>query len=417
MSKVVVGLYDQFEDARRAVEELVQNGFQRDNISLIANNARGEFKDYTGDEETGKEVGESAAGGAGIGAVVGGLGGLLAGLGLLTIPGIGPVLAAGPLVSALAGAGIGAAAGGLIGGLIELGIPDDKAKTYEEGVRRGGTLVTVTAPDPMANRAVDIMNRHNPVDVERRQQEWQGAGRDTQDPYARASHAEMRAHDRQRVEGESEENLPIIEEEMRVGKRQVEAGGVRIHTYVSEKPVEETVNLRDEHVDVERHRVDRPARPEDLDTFREGTIDITESHEEAVTDKSARVVEEVSIHKNVDEHQETIRDTVRRTEVEVEDLQGRSKRDPGTANLDEYDQYFRGHYNSNYSNTSYTYDQYRPYYAYGYELAEADRYRGRNWNEVETEARRDWEQNNTGGLWDDFKEAVRAGWEAARGRR
>jgi hypothetical protein len=113
--------------------------------------------------------------GAGIGAVVGGLGGLLVGLGALAIPGIGPVLAAGPLAAALgalAGAGIGAAAGGLIGAMVDMGIPEDQAELYSEGVRRGATLVIVRASDERAEDAVRIMNQFNPIDINRRSEEW-----------------------------------------------------------------------------------------------------------------------------------------------------------------------------------------------------------------------------------------------------
>jgi hypothetical protein len=118
------------------------------------------------------EAGEGAATGAGVGAAMGGIAGLLVGLGALAIPGIGPVLAAGPVIAALGGAGIGALTGGIIGALTDAGISESDANVYAEGVRRGGTLVTVHTTDDMANRAADVMNRHHPVDVERRMSEW-----------------------------------------------------------------------------------------------------------------------------------------------------------------------------------------------------------------------------------------------------
>jgi hypothetical protein len=123
-------LYDDLQIAHQVVRELENNGFRREDIGLMASDVRGEYSRYMGDrpsEMQADAVGENAAEGAGIGAVMGGIGGLVVGLGLLTIPGIGPVLAAGPLATALAGAGIGAAAGGLIGALTGLGVPEEQA--------------------------------------------------------------------------------------------------------------------------------------------------------------------------------------------------------------------------------------------------------------------------------------------------
>jgi hypothetical protein len=114
--------------------------------------------------------------GAGAGALVGSIGGLLVGLGALTIPGIGPILAAGPIAAALAGAGVGAAAGGVIGALADLGIPEDEAQHYAEGIRRGGTLVAVKTDDSASERAMDIMYRHGPIDLEERAAHWRERG-------------------------------------------------------------------------------------------------------------------------------------------------------------------------------------------------------------------------------------------------
>jgi uncharacterized protein (TIGR02271 family) len=122
-------------------------------------------------------------------------------------------------------------------------------------------------------------------------------------------------------------SLPIIEENLHVGKREVEQGGVRIRSRIVEKPVEETVRLRRERVNVERHPVDRVASSDDLDTFKEGEIEMTERSEVPVVDKEARVVEEVNLSKEVDETEETINETLRKTEVDVDKI-GRKDRDP-----------------------------------------------------------------------------------------
>jgi uncharacterized protein (TIGR02271 family) len=119
---------------------------------------------------------------------------------------------------------------------------------------------------------------------------------------------------------DSETSLPIIEEQVNIGKRVVETGGVRLRSRIIEKPVEESLRLREEHVRVERHPVNRPASEADINAFREGTIEMTERSEVPVVNKEARVVEEVSLNKDVEEREETVRDTVRRTDVEVENL-------------------------------------------------------------------------------------------------
>jgi uncharacterized membrane protein len=171
--KTVVGLYDHINDAYRAVDALKDAGYRGEEISLISRDEANEYSRYIDRDdrsrtETDKDVSDGAAAGAGIGAVLGGLSGFLIGLGALAIPGIGPIVAAGPIVSALAGAGIGAVAGGLIGALVDLGIPEEEANIYAEAVRRGGTLVLVQTSDEMADRAADILNRFDPVDTESR---------------------------------------------------------------------------------------------------------------------------------------------------------------------------------------------------------------------------------------------------------
>jgi hypothetical protein len=170
MATTVIGLYDRLEDAQNAISELVSAGFQREDISMVAADTEGKFKTYVG--APGEDAGEGAATGAGVGAAVGGLGGLLIGLGALAIPGIGPVLAAGPIASALIGMGVGAVTGGLIGALVDSGVPEEQANLYAEGVRRGGTLVKVTSREDRLDEATRILNRFNPIDIEERATTW-----------------------------------------------------------------------------------------------------------------------------------------------------------------------------------------------------------------------------------------------------
>jgi hypothetical protein len=191
--RTVVGLFDRFEDAQQVARALVDGGFPRDDISLIAQDTHGEYaKHVPGAAGEGTEkVGGGAAAGAGIGAAAGGIAGLLAGLGALAIPGIGPVIAAGPLMAALAGAGIGAAAGGLLGALVNLGIPEEHAKLYSEGVRRGGTLVLAKVEDHETERAVQTMNRFHPVDINQRASTWERGHAEAEGGTETMSAAEM----------------------------------------------------------------------------------------------------------------------------------------------------------------------------------------------------------------------------------
>lgn len=116
------------------------------------------------------------------------------------------------------------------------------------------------------------------------------------------------------------DSIPVIEEELQVGKREVETGSVRLRSRIVERPVEQSIRLREEHVNIERTPVDRPATEADFDEFEEGTIEVTEHAEIPVVSKEARVIEEVSLDKEVTETQETISDTVRHTEVDTEEL-------------------------------------------------------------------------------------------------
>ena len=114
--------------------------------------------------------------------------------------------------------------------------------------------------------------------------------------------------------------IPVVEEELRVGKREVNRGGVRVYSHVTERPVEEDVQLREEHVRVQRNPVNRPASEADFQAFKEGTVELTETTEEPVISKQARVVEEVVVGKDVTDRTQTVRDSVRRTDVEVEEV-------------------------------------------------------------------------------------------------
>lgn len=176
MAKTIVALYDDFETAQRVLEDLLESGFSRENVSILAGDPSGEHvQRHTGEHAERASEDVTAGEGAGFGAVVGGL----IGLGVSLIPGIGPVLGAGPLAVALT-AGIGAAAGAITGGitaaLIDMGVDEEDADYYAEGLRRGGTLVTATVDEAWIERVEEIMNRHNPVDIDQRAAYWRDSG-------------------------------------------------------------------------------------------------------------------------------------------------------------------------------------------------------------------------------------------------
>lgn len=178
--KTLVGLYKDVATANQVVQEMVDYGIGRDGISLVVgSHTRGYAVDEDSDSgnrpeisDTGTTTAGGAAGGAVTGAVIGGVGGILLSLSALAIPGIGPIVAAGPLVAGLLGASAGVAVGGLLGALTEVGIPEEEAGYYVEGVQRGGTLISVQTDDNQVNDVITIMNQHDPIDVHERIETW-----------------------------------------------------------------------------------------------------------------------------------------------------------------------------------------------------------------------------------------------------
>ena len=172
MAKTVVGFFDTREHAERAVEDLARAGFMRENISVVTGDARNEAETPNigplhgtgGDTEAGRD------------AAIGGMAGLLAGVVAASLPGIGPLLAVGPLAAAIGGLSIGAAAGGLIGWLMDRGVSEEEAQYYEEGLRRGGVVVSLDAPEEAAGNASDILKHAGAVDVLKRAAEWRREG-------------------------------------------------------------------------------------------------------------------------------------------------------------------------------------------------------------------------------------------------
>ena len=299
--KTIVGLFDHFSEAEAVVRELERAGLDRATISVIANeSARGGSRPSTTAviSDEGTLAAEGAGTGAVIGGVAGGMAGLIASLAGLAIPGVGPVIAAGPLVAALTGAGVGAVAGGLLGALTTAGVPEEHARYYEEGVRRGGTLVTVSASDIDADRVMEIMNRHNPVDIEERAAAWRTAGT--------------------RLAG------PVADSERDVDPSDAERVRNRVYSHVPVGAADESTAAWD--------------------------FDLLESD-------------------------------------------------------------FRANFQQSFPGGDYTYDQVKPVYRYGHSLA--GEHRDEDWNAVEGDARRRWEERNPG-TWDKFRNAARYAWDRTR---
>jgi len=368
-NRTVVGLFDSMEDANRAADQLRTAGIDSSNISVVAGNESNRYADYVTSEDKTKD----AASRAGTGAAIGGGLGLVAGLVALAIPGFGPVIAAGPIAAALTGAAAGAATGGLIGGLTSAGVSESDARLYERRLQEGGVLLTVRTNSDMSDEVSDIMDNNGARDVD---EEKTGSSTVTGRDYTHTGTTT------DRVMNQGEKAIPVVEERVDVGKRNVGRRAVRVYGQVEETPVEREIELREETIHVERRPADRPATEADFGAFREGSIELTEMREEPVVRKEARVVEEVVVGKDVNTRRETVRDTERRTDVRVEETG--AKGDAG--------------------------------YTFGSTWANDPRYRDRDWSSVEPELRRDWETRGHG-AWEDFKDSVQRGWDKVRGRR
>lgn len=194
--------------------------------------------------------------------------------------------------------------------LIGRGIEKSDAVVYANVLRRGSALVTLEAENETAEDALDIMERYGPRDLDQLT-------------------AELGSEQRRPAGGtvaEGEETLPVVEEKVSIGKRQVLRGGLRVRSTVTERPVEESVRLREETVVVDRQPTDRVLTPEEREqAFQRKTIEMTETAEEVVVSKEARVVGEVALRKTATEHEEKVHATARRTDVEVEEIEPKAE--------------------------------------------------------------------------------------------
>jgi len=383
MAKTLVALYDTVTDAEQVVQELIADGFTRSAIHLALDSTKSRTAPSASVERDAAYEGAH-----------------------------------------------------MIETLADLGVPYDEAYAYAEGVHRGGALVVVESSDDREERGMEILRRLHPVDIHERTAQWQHEGWTgydatamTSTPRASAATATRSALEQaratarvdqgtrtRRVEGQEEVTVPVVEEDIAIGKREVERGHVRIYSRVTEQPVEESVRLREEKVTVERRPADRPATEADFAAAGKDVIEMTEKAEEPVVTKRARVVEEVVVHKDVTEHTETVRGTERRTDVDVqrEPETATAPRRVTTQEFATYNDDFRKHCATAFAGKG-AYVDYEPAYRYGYELGTHERYRERDWVALEADARRDWEARHPN-TWERFKDAIRYGWDKVRAR-
>jgi stress response protein YsnF len=238
MTKILVALYDQGEEAQQTAQQLASLGIPQQEIGVL--------------------------------------------------PGQGGLSTAGLLGDARSGAP-------LIRKLAEFGIPQEQAELYAQGLEHGLNFVLARVENDRAEEAGQVMEGQSIVDIEASVEQWAS-------------------------QGEEEQTVQAIEEELHVGKRQTSGGRVRLHTIVEERPVEERIRLHEEEVHVERRKVGRPVNPEEAKkALEERTVEVSATIERPVVSKEARVVEEVAVGKTSWEREEVVRDTVRRSKIEVED--------------------------------------------------------------------------------------------------
>lgn len=294
--------------------------------------------------------------------------------------------------------------------LTSCGFDRDIAEFYAEAVRLGHNLVLFEAErdDQHFSHVAQEMVDAESVEYRRALDRWLAGDRDALRPErgtepimgtSAGATATTRAGTTERT------TIPVVEEELRVGKRETEAGGVVVTKHVEEVPTSEDVTLRKERVEVTRRPVDRPVGAGE-GAFEEGQVQVTERAEEAVVAKEARVVEEIEVEKVVEERTETFDDVLRRTHIDIDDV-----------DASEVEPSFRGHFDSTFRNRGGSWDDYSSAYRFGYgygsrqELADVD------YQSAEPRLRERYEQRSGPGRFDAHREAIRYGWEQGRSRR
>jgi uncharacterized protein (TIGR02271 family) len=371
LRRTVFAIFDNILTAQEVARALEQDGY--DGISLLAADPGGDVAAQARKQDAARDF-EA-----------------------LTIAGFGPAVVSGPLQPLLAA--MNGAQGGLVGTLSSIGLPERDARHYYERLRKGHSLVAVESPEDRIRGAEELMRRFAARAV--------GTANPNREQPPEAipmSATPSNQHFQDHV------TVPIVDEELEVGKRQVQRGGIRVNSQILEEPIEQTLRLREELFSVERRPVDREASEEDLAAFKEGVIEIHETVEEPVVTKRARVVEEIVIGRETRERTEKISETVRRTHVNVERLPSESPSRVEPSNGADLRALHRaGPYSGQ------PFEQYEPAYRYGMALGRDVRYGRSQWSVVEPDARRAWEEQNPG-TWEHFKDPVRRAWSKVSGQ-
>jgi uncharacterized protein (TIGR02271 family) len=269
-------------------------------------------------------------------------------------------------------------------------IPEPDLSVYLTGVRNGGTIITANVVDSQVSRAASIMSGYEMVNIQQRAEKWHTAD---------ASVPRMR-------DAATDENvIEVIEEELAVGKEAVEVGRMRIYNVVTEREETVDVNLRDETIRVQRRPVNRKMVT-NADLFKPRSFEMVEMDEIAKVAKTAVVVEEVYLGKEVDERVETIKETLRRQDVEIEEIDV-------ARTFTDYEPDFRRYVDTRLADRGLTYDDVSPALKFGYQMGTTEPFRSSNWTKVEPDARKLWENQNPG-TWDNNANIVKYSWEATR---
>ncbi len=271
-------------------------------------------------------------------------------------------------------------------------VREPDVNVYLEGVHQGGTLITVNTSEDKLTKAAEIMGGYDVVNIDARLKDLRRA----------------KSTLRLTAPSADEQVFEVAEEVMDVGKKQVERGRMRVYTTVTEREVAQQVGLRDETIRVQRRPVSRSVSG-DRDLFKERSVEMTEVDEEAVVTKSARVIEEVVIGKDVAEKMQTIREKLRRTDVQIEEV-------AGARGYDDYAGDFRGFFTQRLAGRGVPYERLDPAFKYGHSLGTKEPFRSQDWSTIEPDVRRLWEEKNPR-TWDEVKDAVHYAWQRVRGVR
>jgi len=393
----VVGVFDDRERAREAIEALKEHGFSGDAISILTPD-----KQATQDiaDDTGAHAGSGAATGAVAGGLLGGIGGWLVGIGALAIPGVGPFIAAGAFATALGGAAIGAGVGAIAGALVGMGVPEEHARYYEGEAKAGKTLVTVRA-DSRYDDAQRILRDSGAYDVESRGQSAVATGT-----------AGMQNESFARPTRDDRDTVQLRQEELVANKERVETGQVQVSKDVVSEQRTMDVPVTREEVVIERHPVERRPSDSPIDD-REQPISVPVHEERVDLEKRTVVYEEVGVGKREVQDTQQVSDTVRREEARIE-REGDANVGTGGGRVTSWEQAmpsYRQRWQERYGNSGNTWEDAEPAYRYGYEMRSRPEYRQRAWSDVEPEVQRDWSQRNPATPWERAKESVRETWE------